>query len=76
MYGGRDETKIYSDLWLFHIERNEWQEIQVSQGLGMTPRFGHTAVTHNSKMLIFGGWDGNQTLSDILEYNVVKNQWG
>jgi N-acetylneuraminic acid mutarotase len=30
---------------------------------------------HNSKMLIFGGWDGNQTLSDILEYNLVSNQW-
>jgi N-acetylneuraminic acid mutarotase len=75
MYGGRDETKIYCDLWLYHIERNEWEEIQISPGLGMTPRFGHTSVMHNYKMLIFGGWDGNQTLSDILEYNLASNQW-
>ena len=26
-------------------------------------------------MIVFGGWDGNETLSHILKYNVVENKW-
>ena len=26
-------------------------------------------------MLIFGGWDGNQTLSDIVEYRISSSLW-
>jgi N-acetylneuraminic acid mutarotase len=26
-------------------------------------------------MYIFGGWDGNQTLSDVLEYTITTNKW-
>jgi N-acetylneuraminic acid mutarotase len=41
----------------------------------LLPRFGHTAVVNQNKIYVFGGWDGNQTLSDILEYNIFSNIW-
>jgi N-acetylneuraminic acid mutarotase len=55
------------------IETNEWKDL--SSSLELTPRFGHSAVINNGKMYIFGGWDGNETLSDILEYQVITNTW-
>ena len=32
-------------------------------------RFGHTAVIHKNLMYVFGGWNGNETLSDISTFN-------
>ena len=26
-------------------------------------------------MFIFGGWDGQETLNDILEYQITTNSW-
>jgi N-acetylneuraminic acid mutarotase len=68
MYGGRDETKIYSDIWVYNLDNNDWKQINLSPETSLIPRFGHTAVICQDRMLIFGGWDGNQTLSDVLEF--------
>ncbi|CAD7960621.1 unnamed protein product [Amoebophrya sp. A120] len=39
------------------------------------PRFGHSAVTYENSMYIFGGWDGHQTLQELQEYNFNTNAW-
>ena len=26
-------------------------------------------------MIVFGGWDGNETLNHILIYKIVENKW-
>jgi N-acetylneuraminic acid mutarotase len=38
-------------------------------------RFGHTAVVFKNLMYVFGGWDGNVTLSDINVYEFESNSW-
>lgn len=38
-------------------------------------RFGHSAVLNGQEMIVFGGWDGNETLNHILKYNISENTW-
>jgi len=26
-------------------------------------------------MIVFGGWDGNETLNHIMVYNILENSW-
>ena len=26
-------------------------------------------------MYVFGGWDGSETLNNILHYNIIENHW-
>jgi hypothetical protein len=38
-------------------------------------RFGHTSVTYNEYMMVFGGWDGSVTLNDLNIFDLVNHIW-
>lgn len=52
-----------------------WTQLNPS-GKKPSARFGHTCVTcNNSKMIIYGGYDGKKLLSDIFIYDLFDNSW-
>jgi hypothetical protein len=38
-------------------------------------RFGHTAVVNKNLMYVFGGWDGNITLNDLMAFDLDLLVW-
>eukprot|EP00347_Sterkiella_histriomuscorum_P009022 403342827 len=38
-------------------------------------RFGHSAVVYQNYLYVFGGWDGNVTLSDLTIFDLNLNLW-
>jgi len=65
LYGGRDETRIFSDLYKFDFDNFTW--IQLENNIEEPRmRFGHTTVKWKNFMYIFGGWDGVATLNDLF----------
>lgn len=38
-------------------------------------RFGHSAVVFQHYLYVFGGWDGNITLSDLTIFDLDLNLW-
>jgi hypothetical protein len=80
IFGGRDTSIIYADLWKYSFVQNQWTKI-VPQG-SMTPdgRVFHTAVSYqigsNNYMLIFGGTDGADIhMNELWRYDFQANSW-
>jgi len=84
IYGGRDASKVYDELWMYSFVKNVW--ILVDPGdthegyYGPGPRAFHSAVSYvfNSQtfMLIFGGTDGAMVhLNDLWMYDFQKKAW-
>jgi len=59
------------DLWEFDIGAGTWSQIQIQDGdLRPLARSGHTAVTYNNKMYIFGGiLELTKELNDMLVFD-------
>lgn len=74
VYGGRDETKIYSDLYKFNFSKMKWTQLE-NNIEEPRMRFGHTAVQWKHYIYIFGGWDGFTTLNDLYCYDITKEEW-
>lgn len=56
--------------------RAVWTKLSSNDGKpGM--RGGHQMVLDPTAELLylFGGWDGNQDLSDLWVYNIISNKW-
>ena len=50
---------------MLDTEKNEWLVPELT-GEEMQPRMGHTAHQWNTKIVIFGGWNGFKVLDDIV----------
>lgn len=75
VFGGFDGHNRFNDLRQLHLRDRRWSLVTNSRCVPPRRRFGHTAVVYGSSMYIFGGWDGHDTLQELLEYNVSSNTW-
>jgi N-acetylneuraminic acid mutarotase len=48
--------------------------VVATQGAQPAGRWGHSAVVHNDRMYVYGGY-GDTFLSDMYEYNFTTNMW-
>jgi len=67
IFGGRSEKASLGDLWVLDTGRAVWQwSALISFGDMPCPReFSSATVIGNSKILMYGGWDGSDCLSDL-----------
>jgi hypothetical protein len=89
VYGGRDETHIFADVFRYSLFDHKWAEVHFQ---AMKPeeavkhgdfdilsklklRFGHTACVYKHFMYVFGGWDGHQTLNDFAVLDLKNQVW-
>lgn len=80
IYGGQDFSEgVYNDLWQFTINssnssQEHWERIQTSgQVPGSLCR--HSSITHDSKLYIFGGNDGNSDNSFVYILDLQSRVW-
>ena len=72
VFGGQDDdNNKLDDLWEFDTQQGTWRQIQIQEGdLRPLARSGHTAVTYNNKMYIFGGiLELTKELNDMLVFD-------
>ena len=51
---GGSNRSIYNDLWVFFPQKSTWIRGE-AWGVDPEPRMGHSAVSHNSQIVVFGG---------------------
>jgi N-acetylneuraminic acid mutarotase len=76
VFGGYDGHVRYNNLHKYSIQDRNWSLIQPN---GQLPsrRFGHSGATYTNqgKLILFGGWDGRDTLNDLHSYDFEEQEW-
>mmetsp|Transcript_71878 Transcript_71878/g.126648 ORF Transcript_71878/g.126648 Transcript_71878/m.126648 type:complete len:344 (-) Transcript_71878:576-1607(-) len=73
-YGGEDHG-LLNDCWLYSSETKAWTEVE-AQGTPPTKRQNHSAVKlDDTKVLVFGGFDGTSRLADLHTLDVQTGEW-
>jgi len=78
IYGGQDDDNCkLDDIWEFDPTANSWRHIPIQEGaLRPLCRSGHSAVTHGTKMYIFGGiLELTKELNDMLVFDFNTMQF-
>lgn len=74
MFGGRDGTTVYGDLWAYDLAADTWAE--VGAGAGPAPRFGHEAAwVDDIGLVIFGGQAGPTFFNDLWAFDPAAGTW-
>lgn len=76
LFGGRDDTKVYDDLWAYDLLTDTWAELD-PDGDRPQERFGHEAVwVEGIGVVIFAGQAGPTTFfNDLWAYDPAANDW-
>lgn len=75
LFGGFDGRNRFNDLRELHLRERRWSHVSSVRSSVPRSRFGHTAVIYGNSMFSFGGWDGHDTLQELLEFNLSSNMW-
>ncbi|OWY99300.1 hypothetical protein PHMEG_00029716 [Phytophthora megakarya] len=76
IFGGYNGSSRFNDLCGYDIYAQRWSRLQAT-GAVPSRRFGHSGVVHaeTNRLIVFGGWDGRDTLNDLYEYSFITNEW-
>lgn len=70
VFGGLDKRTRYNDVWLFHTDSKEWEQLQV-QGSCPEPRAHFTATKVGPRVYLFGGYGGaGLVFNDLWALNI------
>ncbi|HRU51538.1 MAG TPA: kelch repeat-containing protein, partial [Planctomycetota bacterium] len=82
LFGGSDVVTrtMFKDLWKYEVgqDKNTWEEIKTGQLESEIPeaRGMHTMLANgNKEFWILGGYNGNNGLNDVWQFNIKKNKW-
>lgn len=56
IYGGRDESDYFDDLWAYDLEFKSWERWLERGSAGPMGRDHHAAVVVGNQFIIYGGW--------------------
>ncbi|ORY28504.1 hypothetical protein BCR39DRAFT_535012 [Naematelia encephala] len=80
VFGGQADGAFMSDLWAYDIKQlsgdaqHTWEKIQYTTP-PPPPRTGHVLVSHQGKLLLFGGTDGNYHYNDTWSFDLSTGEW-
>jgi len=76
VFGGREgdgKKRIVNDIFIFDTEKHNWFQPKVDKLKLPQPRMGHSSQLYNgSQIIIYGGWNGFQVLSDVIFIDLRK----
>lgn len=75
LFGGRNETVYFADTWLYFSGNNTW--VEFTPPGSPNPREGHAMAydSENELMVMYGGYDGTNYLSETWTYSAGGNIW-
>jgi len=80
MFGGQVDGASLNDVWAFdlHSLRSKamWEQVELAEGSARpAPRSGHTIVSYEDKIIMFGGNDGQYLYNDTWMFDTAQNEW-
>jgi len=87
MFGGRATSlkTLYADLWKYSFDNGEWTDLSLKQVVvddsvtnsTLSGVYGHTAVVHEGKMYVFGGYSETKgaPINDVSVYDFSTGVW-
>jgi len=74
LFGGRDGTTVFDDLWAFDLDDDAWT--QVAADGGPAARFGHEAVwVDGIGLVFFAGQAGPVFFNDLWAFDPASASW-
>ncbi|KAG2459379.1 TYW23 protein, partial [Polypterus senegalus] len=78
IFGGMLDSayaEVKTPLWMYLIENSEWSLETSSCDSGPGPRHGHSAVTYQDGMYLYGGLTGLKEQSDFWKWDFSSLSW-
>jgi len=73
LFGGRDGTTTFGDLWSYDLDSDAWTELSAT---GPNARFGHEAVwVDDIGLVVFAGQTGTTFFNDLWAYDPTADAW-
>ena len=75
LFGGRDGSAAFADLWRFELETDTWHKL-LPPGKGPAARFGHSAVWSDGHgLVVFAGQRDADFFGDLWAYDPDRDAW-
>jgi hypothetical protein len=75
LFGGRDRSTLFDDLWSYDLATDRWTQIEPS-GDAPAARFGHTGSwVEGVGLVVWSGQAGADFFADIHAYDPAANRW-
>ncbi|OQS00997.1 hypothetical protein ACHHYP_02026 [Achlya hypogyna] len=76
IFGGYNGSSRFNNMYRYELDAKLWRKMEVT-GAIPSGRFGHSGAVHepSKRLIIFGGWDGRDTLDDLYEYAFETGVW-
>jgi hypothetical protein len=75
LFGGRDGSTAFDDLWRFDPRADRWELVQ-PDGSAPVARFGHTATwVPGTGLVVWSGQAGTTFFADLWAYDPGANSW-
>ncbi|XP_077129397.1 host cell factor 2-like isoform X3 [Ranitomeya variabilis] len=69
-------TREMTPLWMYGTDSQKWSQLSPhTRGLGPGPRHGHSCVTHNAAMFLFGGLKNMSEQNDFWRFDFRRHIW-
>lgn len=75
IFGGRSGGKRLGDFWVLDTDIWQWSELTTFGDLPSSRDFASASAVGNSKIVMFGGWDGKKWLSDVFVLDTISLEW-
>ncbi|XP_077129396.1 leucine-zipper-like transcriptional regulator 1 homolog isoform X2 [Ranitomeya variabilis] len=77
VYGGYfDIEGAVEEFWMIDFDSQKWSQLSPhTRGLGPGPRHGHSCVTHNAAMFLFGGLKNMSEQNDFWRFDFRRHIW-
>jgi N-acetylneuraminic acid mutarotase len=77
LFGGKNGSTYFDDLWIYDPAANTWSVRQPAGGIRPEARVDHSMVYDpvSKKVLLFGGNDDATMFNDIWAYDPAANAW-
>ncbi|KAL3323796.1 hypothetical protein AABB24_038119 [Solanum stoloniferum] len=75
IFGGRSGGRRLGDFWVLDTDIWQWSELTSFGDLPSARDFAAASAIGNSKIVMFGGWDGKKWLSDVYILDTMTLEW-
>lgn len=75
IYGGYDGDERLSDLYQFSFTTSKWTQVSTDGTNTPSGRDRHIVVSHDDKIYICAGYDGNRRVNDFWQFDTETETW-